>query len=118
MSPIHHAGHPSFPSGHATQGHVFAALLTAVIPASFGQPAPTPSAPGRTTVGVSLGVLARRLARNREIVGLHYPSDTKAGIKLAGAITTQILLDPAYLPKFKVLLDEAKLEWANPGAVA
>ena len=36
MSPIQHGGHASFPSGHSTQAHVFAALLTEVIPPSLG----------------------------------------------------------------------------------
>ena len=31
LSPIQHGGHSSFPSGHSTQAHVFAALLTEVI---------------------------------------------------------------------------------------
>ena len=95
---------------------MFAALLTEVIPPALGVPSPTPTEPTRTTIGASLGVLARRIARNREIAGLHYPSDTRAGVKLAGMITKQILLDPLYLPKFAGLVVAARAEWANPGA--
>ena len=54
----------------------------------------------------------------REIAGLHYPSDTEAGVKLAGAISTKILLDrasPAYLPRFRALVECAKAEWAKSG---
>jgi membrane-associated phospholipid phosphatase len=109
MSPIQHGGHASFPSGHSTQAHVFAALLTEVVPPSLGD---------RTTIGKTLGVLAHRIARNREIAGLHYPSDSKAGVILAQAITAKILLDPTYLPKFKGLVDAAKKEWATLGACA
>ncbi|MBR0901855.1 phosphatase PAP2 family protein [Bradyrhizobium liaoningense] len=115
MSPIQHGGHASFPSGHATQAHVFAALLTEVIPRSLGEPAPTPSDPDRTTIGQSLGVLANRIARNREIAALHYPSDSKAGVTLAAAITDKILLDQTYLPKFRRLVEAARAEWAHPG---
>src|SRR5262249_50123088 len=67
MSPILHGGHASFPSGHATQAHVFAALLTEVIPPSLDIPAPTKedhkrTRPKRSTIRESLGVLARRIA--------------------------------------------------------
>jgi membrane-associated phospholipid phosphatase len=111
LSPIQHGGHASFPSGHATQAHVFAALLSEVIPPSLG----VPTSGGRTTIQDSLGVLAQRIARNREIAGLHYKSDSTAGVTLAGAITTEILLDQTYLPKFERLVDAARREWANPG---
>jgi hypothetical protein len=33
-----------------------------------------------------LAALADRIARNREIAGLHYPSDSQAGVKIAGSI--------------------------------
>jgi membrane-associated phospholipid phosphatase len=115
MSPIQHGGHASFPSGHATQSHVFAALLTEVMPQTLGIPAPAPGASGRTTIGQTLVALADRISRNREIAGLHYESDTKAGLKLAAAITDKILLDRKYLPKFATLIDKAKLEWADTG---
>jgi membrane-associated phospholipid phosphatase len=116
MSPIAHGGHASFPSGHATQAHVFAALLTEVIPKWLG--VPTSTDPKRTTVGTSLGVLADRIARNREIAGLHYPSDSRAGVKLGAAITAKILLDRTYLPKFAEIVDNARLEWKDTGVFA
>jgi membrane-associated phospholipid phosphatase len=115
MPPIEHAGHAAFPSGHATQAHVFAALLTEVMPKRLGVAAPTPADPHRTTIGKSLVFLADRIARNREIAGLHYPSDTRAGVTLAGAITSKILLDRDYLPKFAKLVENAKREWENSG---
>jgi len=118
MSPIQHGGHASFPSGHATQAHIFAALLTEVMPKSLGVPAPTSADPERTTIGKSLGVLADRIARNREIAGLHYPSDSRAGVTLGAAINAKILLDRTYLPKFVELVELARKEWAHPGVVA
>lgn len=111
MSPIQHGGHASYPSGHSTQAHVFAALLTEVIPTSLGDPIQG----GGTTIAKSLDVLAGRIARNREIAGLHYRSDSDAGVILAGAITTNILLDKAYLPKFTGLVDAARTEWSTTG---
>ncbi|MGD4150926.1 hypothetical protein QT608_22480, partial [Xanthomonas citri pv. citri] len=72
-------------------------------------------APERTTIEKSLGVLADRISRNREIAGLHYPSDTRAGVTLAAAITAKILLDRAYLPKFAELVENARREWKDTG---
>jgi len=115
MSPIPHGGHASFPSGHATQSHVFAALLTEVMPQTLGVAAPAPGAGGRTTIGKTLVALADRISRNREIAGLHYPSDTRAGVKLGAAITENILLDKTYLPKFAKLVENAKGEWRDTG---
>ncbi|UWU73665.1 phosphatase PAP2 family protein [Bradyrhizobium huanghuaihaiense] len=115
MSPIQHGGHASFPSGHATQAHVFATLLSKVMPQALGFSDPIPGFAGRTTIDKTLGALADRISRNREIAGLHYPSDTKAGVKLAAAIIDKILLDREYLPKFTKLVDNAKAEWENTG---
>jgi len=110
LTPIQHGGHASYPSGHATQAHVFAKLLTAIIPRNLGDP---PTATGsRPTVEKSLVALAKRIARNREIIGLHYPSDTTAGETLAGKIIEKILLaSPPYLEKFANLVEAARNEW-------
>jgi hypothetical protein len=114
MSPIQHTGHASYPSGHSTEAHVFAALLTAVIPASLGDP----NQHGKNKLAQALGVLADRIARNREIAGLHYPSDTRAGVTLAEAITKKILLDKDYLPNFTELVRNAREEWKSSDAYA
>jgi len=90
-----------------TQAHVFAALLTEVIPSSLGDP----TSDGGTTIAKSLDVIAKRIARNRELAGLHYPSDTAAGITLAQAITDKILLN-GYLPRFTQLVNGARDEFS------
>ncbi len=59
--------HPSYPSGHATQAHLIALVLGDVEPSH------------RTVYQVD----AQRIAKNREIAGLHYPSDSIAGEFLA-----------------------------------
>jgi hypothetical protein len=38
-----------------------------------------------------LWVLADRIARNREIAGLHYPSDSAAGVVLANQILPRLI---------------------------
>ena len=135
MSPIQHGGHASYPSGHSTQAHAFARLLREVIPPSLDLPVPDEETESehtkkaasarakkiasvhskQTAIETSLGVLADRIARNREIAGLHYPSDTAAGVKLAAQITEKIFLDPDYLPSFKLLVDGARNEWKRTG---
>ena len=42
--------------------------------------------------------LAERVARNREVMGLHYPSDSRAGFILAKGIA-DILLRLDHIPK-------------------
>jgi acid phosphatase (class A) len=56
----------SYPSGHATQSIVIATLMSEVAPKAAER----------------LTALAVQVGRNREIAGLHYPSDTNAGFKL------------------------------------
>ena len=62
--------------------------------------------------------LARRIARNREIAGLHYASDSIAGRILAHKIYDQILTPalagPAHASPMKIyraLVDLARQEW-------
>ena len=56
----------AYPSGHATQSVVIATLMSEVAPDAAKR----------------LQALATQIGRNREIAGLHYPSDTNAGFKL------------------------------------
>jgi membrane-associated phospholipid phosphatase len=75
MPPIEPPGHSAFPSGHSTQSFLIARCLETVVPVAIGAPSggkPSPYAR-----------LAERLAKNREVLGVHYPSDTAAGMKLA-----------------------------------
>lgn len=83
-------GHPAYPSGHATQAHLLAYLLMELAPDQSGQ----------------LVADAAKIAKNREIAGVHYPSDSEAGQLLARQIVDQLLKNSA----FQVLLGEAKSE--------
>jgi hypothetical protein len=62
-------GHPSYPSGHATQAYLIAQTLSEVIRSH--------------EVGCELFKIADEVAVNREWAGLHYASDSAAGKKLA-----------------------------------
>lgn len=83
--------HPAYPSGHATQAYLIAHLLSILDPqheAAYMQSAAS-------------------IAKNREIAGVHYPSDSKAGRLLARQLFTLFLEDETFVQ----LLEEAKTEW-------
>jgi hypothetical protein len=70
--------HASFPSGHATQCHLLSYVLLQ-IPAL------------RVRFGEELVWLARRAAVNRERIGVHYRSDSTAGMHLALGVITGLM---------------------------
>lgn len=90
-------GHPSYPNAHALENALIAACLELAIP-SLGSP--------KETQG-PLDVLAERIGVNREIAGLHFPSDTRAGRSLIPGIMD--LLTPC--PLFHGIVEQAKKEW-------
>ncbi|MFN3273079.1 MAG: phosphatase PAP2 family protein [Paracoccus sp. (in: a-proteobacteria)] len=67
-------GHAAFPSGHATQAFALSGLLSALNEAK----GPDPASP--------LDRMAARIAVNRTVAGLHYPSDSAAGAVLGTAV--------------------------------
>lgn len=83
-------GHPAYPSGHATQAHLLAYLLMTLAPEQTDQ----------------LIKDAAQIARNREIAGVHYPSDSEAGQQLARQIVDLLLKNS----EFQALLAAAKSE--------
>jgi hypothetical protein len=88
LPPIDPPGHASFPSGHATEAYLMALCLEAIMPAAVdtGPPPANPpphGPPPPPVLGSPLERMAQRIARNREVLGLHYPSDSKAGKLLA-----------------------------------
>ena len=83
--------HAAYPSGHSTQAHLVAAILSQIFPARrllFEQQA----------LAISI---------RREIAGVHYPSDTAAGASLA----VQYLSFAQDHPSFSSLIEQAKKEW-------
>jgi membrane-associated phospholipid phosphatase len=102
MPPIQVPGHASYPSGHATQSQLIAECVKLALPA----PATNPLT---AALSADLDALATRIARNREIAGLHYPSDSDAGRSLAAGIVP--LLNSAAVPTFTAALAAAQGEW-------
>ena len=92
-------GHASFPSNHSFQSHLIAHLLAAAL---------GPAADAGLTAPV-LSALAKRIARNREIAGVHFASDSQAGEKLAALLLPKLLA----LPRTIRLVADARAEFGN-----
>ena len=119
LPPVATPGHAAFPSGHATQAHLVYKCLWSLLPAAgIGGTANSPY----TIAAPALERLARRIARNREIAGLHYPSDSVAGRHLANKIFNNILLKAVDgvgmplvfavdMPIYRRLVVKAQQEW-------
>src|SRR5581483_147984 len=83
--------HPAYPSGHALQGHLVARVLASLVPRE------------RETL-LALGV---QIGREREIAGLHYPSDSAASRALGELLFARLERDA----RFRAELDAARAEW-------
>lgn len=81
---------PSYPSGHATRGSLWAALLVEMFP-DRREP---------------LMARGRQLGDDRLIAGMHWPSDVAAGQKLGAEIATKMLQNS----DFKAELAKARAE--------
>ena len=103
MPPIAVPGHAAYPSGHATESYLLASILAEVMPAEASQK--TDATDDDST---PLRRLAQRVARNREVLGLHYPSDSKAG-RFLGDESAKILLTCASV---QALIGVAPAEWS------
>jgi membrane-associated phospholipid phosphatase len=103
MPPIEVPGHASFPSSHATQAATVALVLQAVVVSPLaGTVVVVPSAADITTR------LAQRIARNREVRGLHYPSDSAAGRDI---LAPAIWATMQTCPTINGLITAAQAEW-------
>lgn len=127
--------HPSFPSGHSFLGHFIAHLLLDVpgialrygvfeAGAKHGR-APRASdfldqdgraVPYGRDMRCPLFWLAWRLARNRERIGVHYPSDSSASRWLARGIHTAIGAGEIPLPTLQRVQVRACAEWPDGAA--
>ena len=70
--------HPSWPSGHSTQSHAMGSILTLVV------------TPHLETRRMKFENTAKRIAENREWAGVHYRSDSEAGVKLSNMLIRDI----------------------------
>ena len=123
--PLPMPGHSSWPGGHATESWLIARCLEYVLEASLTgtvvQGLPPNSTAGTGDLGAlsaSLQALALRIARNREIAGLHYPSDSDASRRLAETIFQHLrgefdadVLASAPMSRFGKAIALARKEW-------
>jgi membrane-associated phospholipid phosphatase len=141
-------GHPAFPSGHSFVAHLLALMLLEIqgINQRLGvlrsKPNTNPPEPvdwelgevlrkpvwadlnGTAPIASPLLTIARRLAVNRERIGMHYPSDTMAGRHLAAGLWDAMVNRPQdnplaaaiEVPTLLRVLDKAKAEWPSPWA--
>jgi membrane-associated phospholipid phosphatase len=92
---------PAYPSGHATRGALWAAILSQLAP------------------DLKAAILFRgvQIGEDRVIAGVHFPTDVSAGRKLGRYIAGFMLANP----HFQSDLDRARTEMANarahPGAL-
>jgi hypothetical protein len=112
MPPIAVPGHASYPSGHATQAYLLYHMLNGIMPpdvsrtlqiTSYALPATPPAS--------LLDRLAERVARNREVLGVHYRSDSAAGQNLAAATYTVLQQCASLSTAGTGAFDRAKGEW-------
>jgi acid phosphatase (class A) len=81
---------PSYPSGHATTGYVYAAILSMMVPEK----------------AYAIFERASVYGRNRVISGVHFPTDVEAGKTSAAAIANALVQQPLFMRDF----DRAKKE--------
>jgi hypothetical protein len=114
LPPIDVPGHASFPSGHATEANLLSLCLAEVMPEVASAPAKDKD---KHDIPHSspLERMAQRVARNREVLGVHFPSDSAAG-KLLAEQSFEILKE---CESVKTLMAEARREWSqNPKTAA
>jgi membrane-associated phospholipid phosphatase len=106
MPPIEVPGHAAFPSGHSTQAHLVALCLAEVMPAAMSKAANPATGNADPALG-PLQRMAERIARNREVLGMHYPSDSAAG-KLLAELSCPLLMK---CKTVSTLVERAQSEW-------
>ncbi|KRQ93960.1 hypothetical protein [Bradyrhizobium valentinum] len=119
--------HPAFPSGHSFLGH-FIALLLLEIPALYqrygifsggegdvGGGVSADTLEGRDPIPSPMFWLSQRLAKNRERLGVHYPSDSFASRHLAFGIWYALRKETTprriVCPTLERVLSHATAEW-------
>lgn len=104
LPPVDVPTHSAFPSAHATEAWTLAFCVQEVMDraaASLGDPIPS------LLGNLPLHRMAERITRNREVLGLHYPSDGVAGKTLAGE-TFRIMKTCTLANR---LINQAAIEW-------
>lgn len=83
--------HPAYPSSHALQGYLVARTLSLLFPEK----------------NQDLMAVGEQIGREREIAGVHYPSDSKASRALGDELFARLQQNEAFLAE----VEAAKKEW-------
>ncbi|PCI57056.1 MAG: hypothetical protein COB36_01950 [Alphaproteobacteria bacterium] len=94
---IPNPAHAAYPSGHASQAYIVALVLSEFDPENAEK----------------YKKVAIDVAHRREIAGVHYPSDSVAGRKLAVDILARLRAVPVFEKKFQ----EAKASYLKPSLI-
>jgi len=90
---------------------LMALILEKVMPSAASVPPPPIPSPMTVPAPWSpLQMMAQRVARNREVIGLHYPSDSAAGRALAQK-TFDIITHPGQCLTIQKMIQDASQEW-------
>ena len=98
LKPLDEPNWTAFPSGHASFSHVLAYLYTEL-------------APEFTDIFLND---ARAIAHSREIIGVHFPSDSEAGRVFARQFVDQLLASEKFKPEF----EKMRAEWMRVRAAS
>jgi len=110
LPPIDVPQHASYPSAHATEAWLVALCLDEVVVDGGGNKIMQTTHPGPPLVTRNaLHDMATRIARNREVLGVHYKSDSAAG-KLLAEQAFDIMKT---CPTAAGLITAAKTHWQN-----
>lgn len=90
--------HAAYPSGHASQTYMVALILTYMDPENKDR----------------YFAMAHDIAHRREIAGVHYPSDSAAGVALAQEVFDAFMA----LPVFQKKMEDTKITFVKPPEVA
>lgn len=88
--------HPAYPSGHAGEAATLSRVAAELVPA----------------LAEDLEGYAAAIAHNREVAGVHYPSDSFEGRRIGHAVAAALLADAGFV----ALLDASKVEWRRAAA--
>ena len=86
---VDNPGHPAYPSGHATESRMLAVLIGDIFPEHAEE----------------IRAYADSIAYRREVAGVHYPSDSKAGQMLGDQIAALLLKHPEFSKKIEAAKD-------------
>jgi acid phosphatase (class A) len=90
LEPVERPGHPSYPSGHSAASYVNAYVMSELVP----------------ELAPEFLKMAAEMAYSREVIGVHYPSDSEVSRVWARGFVNELLKHPA----FRADLTKAKAE--------